>query len=53
MHLPGMANDQFNKIQAELNAALDKLKTTRDPTKRRELPVAVRMLIAALEKLVG
>jgi hypothetical protein len=30
----GMANDQFNKIQAEINAVLEPLKATNDPVKR-------------------
>jgi hypothetical protein len=48
-----LANDKLSEIQAKLNAAVERLKTTNDPVKRRELLVAVRMLIAALEKFIG
>jgi hypothetical protein len=40
-----------SRIQADSNATIEKLRTEKDPTKRRELLVAVRILIAALEKL--
>jgi hypothetical protein len=41
----------MSRIQADSNATIEKLRTEKDPTKRRELLVAVRILIAALEKL--
>jgi hypothetical protein len=48
-----MGNDQVTKIQSEINTALELLKTEGDPAKRRELLIAIRMLMIALEKRVG
>jgi hypothetical protein len=46
-----MSKDELSTgiVQAQPNAALENLKTTNDPVKRRELLVTVRQLTAALE----
>ena len=47
------ATNEIGEIESEIQAALEVLKTEKDRVKRRGLLIAIRMLIAALEKRVG
>jgi hypothetical protein len=49
----GMASERLNKIHAEINAALEKLEVTKDPIERRKRLLALRILIADLDKLAA
>lgn len=49
----GMASERLNEIHAEINAALEKLEVTKDPIERRKRLLALRTLIADLDKLAA
>ena len=44
---------RFDEIQAEMNAALEKLKLAKDPADSWPLLIALRKLIAELDKLAS
>jgi hypothetical protein len=48
-----MSNERFNKVQAEINSKMEKLKTTNDPVLRRDLLTALRLLLIDLDKLAA
>ena len=48
-----MSNECFNKVQAEINFKMEKLKATKDPVLRRDLLVALRPLLTELDKLAA
>jgi len=48
-----MSNERFNKVRAEINLKMEKLKATKDPVLRRDLLVALRPLLNELHKLAA
>jgi hypothetical protein len=48
-----MSNERFNKVQAEINLKMKKLKVTKDPVLRHDLLVALRPLLSELDKLAA
>ena len=46
-----MAIERFNEIQVEMNAMLERLKAAKDPTKMRDILLALRVLIAEIDTL--
>jgi hypothetical protein len=47
-----MSTKRFSEIQVEIISALEKLKVADNPTERRNLLAALRILISEMEKLV-
>jgi hypothetical protein len=46
-----MDTERFNQIQHEISAILEELKVCSDPVERHDLLLALRLLIAEIERL--
>lgn len=46
-----MASEEINRIQVEINAKLEKLKTVNNPAERRELILALKKLFTEIDRL--
>jgi hypothetical protein len=46
-----MSTDTFNRVQNEINASLEMLKTCTDPAKRHDVLISLKRLMAEIERL--